>query len=162
KLMGKEVEALGFPWLRGQVSKVVGTKALTAHCLCDRHNGLASPLDSLARRAMHIIHDAHNSAIGIPNAAPSAVERQHFIEGDDFERWALKYLCGAVFSSSTCAREGQIKGWKPPVLWQRILYERHPFPTRWGLYLSADMEIVENLGSLGVAAITDPQGRVLG
>src|ERR1044072_4858249 len=38
----------GLPWLADGETKVLGPKALTANCLCEKHNSALSPLDAAA------------------------------------------------------------------------------------------------------------------
>jgi hypothetical protein len=40
----------GLPWLDNGEAKIVGTNALTANCLCARHNSALSPLDAAAQK----------------------------------------------------------------------------------------------------------------
>jgi hypothetical protein len=88
-LAEKQVEVSGTPWLNGQ-KKVLGFAALTAKCLCTRHNSLLSPVDVVGAKFFEAIQKCGTTDSG----------RGLFflLSGHDVERWMLRSL--AIFGVS--------------------------------------------------------------
>jgi len=80
-LAEKQVEVSGTPWLANQ-KKVLGFAALTAKCLCARHNNVLSPIDSVGARLFKTIQTC-----GTTNQGPALV---FLLSGHDVERWMLR------------------------------------------------------------------------
>jgi hypothetical protein len=63
-------------------------------------------------------------------------EEQHHIDGDEFEQWMLKTLCGyAVAELLRDGQGGKIVGWQPPLGWLEILFLAKPFIPPRGLHI---------------------------
>ncbi|WP_316186329.1 MULTISPECIES: hypothetical protein [unclassified Bradyrhizobium] len=88
-LAEKEVTVSGLPWLKGQ-TKTFGFAALTAKCLCTRHNSLLSPIDTAGGKFFEAVQ-----ACGTTTSPPSL---EYLLSGHDVERWLLRTL--AVFGVS--------------------------------------------------------------
>jgi hypothetical protein len=88
-LADKQVEVSGTPWLKGG-KKVLGFAALTAKCLCARHNSLLSPIDTAGARFFEAIQTC-----GTTDKGPGLL---FLLSGHDVERWMLRSL--AVFGAS--------------------------------------------------------------
>jgi hypothetical protein len=88
-LAEKQVEFSGMPWLKGQ-KKVLGFGALTANCLCRRHNSLLSPLDIVGAKLFEAIQKC-----GTTDNGPGLL---FLLSGHDVERWMLRSL--AIFGVS--------------------------------------------------------------
>lgn len=88
-LSEEQVEVSGTPWLNGQ-KKVLGFGALTAKCLCARHNSLLSPIDVVGAKFFEAIQKCGTTDTG----------KGHYflLSGHDVERWMLRSL--AVFGVS--------------------------------------------------------------
>ncbi len=71
------------PWLRGQKKKL-GFGALTANCLCTRHNSLLSPIDVAGAKFFEAIQKCGTSDRGRGLL--------FLISGHDVERWMLRSL----------------------------------------------------------------------
>ncbi|WP_139861947.1 hypothetical protein [Bradyrhizobium ivorense] len=79
----KEIEVSGMPWLKGQ-KKTLGFGALTANCLCSRHNSLLSPIDIAGARFFEAIQKCGTNDCGRGLL--------FLISGHDVERWILRSL----------------------------------------------------------------------
>jgi hypothetical protein len=88
-LAEKQVELSGTPWLKGQ-KKILGFAALTAKCLCTRHNSLLSPIDVAGAKFFEAIQRC-----GITDTGPGLL---FLLSGHDVERWMLRSL--AIFGIS--------------------------------------------------------------
>ena len=121
----------GLAWL-GDSRRELPLQALVANVLCDRHNEQLSGLDSAAgsfvRRNNEVRHVLATQKRRMPIADAT-------FEGNAIERWLLKCLCGIVASSATDLPVG--KGWRPPLGWLEILFDRTPMPAPLGLYFVA-------------------------
>lgn len=58
--LADEIEIEGLAWLHDGKSKIVGTKALTARILCERHNSAMSDFDSTALRLFQTLEGIHH------------------------------------------------------------------------------------------------------
>ena len=82
-------------------------------------------------RLSHAFESMHYAAVG-NRLAPEPV---YTVDGDLFERWMLKALCGGLFSGNMRADGGRkLKGVEPPLDWLGMLYGGEQFPERFGLY----------------------------
>jgi hypothetical protein len=99
-LAEKQVELSGTPWLRGQ-KKVLGFAALTAKCLCRRHNSLLSPIDVAGAKFFEAIQ-----ACGTTDRGSGLL---FLLSGHDVERWMMRSL--AIFGvSGNFAIDGAVIG----------------------------------------------------
>ena len=88
-LAKKELEVSGMPWLNGQ-TKALGFGALTARCLCAKHNSLLSPIDVVGANFFEAIQKCGTTETGLG--------LNFLLSGHDVERWMLRTL--AVFGVS--------------------------------------------------------------
>jgi hypothetical protein len=65
---------------------------------------------------------------------PGVREEVCRVNGDQFERFLLKVLCGALFSGNLGPASGSMKRMEPPFDWLKILFEGGAFPDGHGLY----------------------------
>ena len=106
-----------------------------ARILCEAHNSALSPLDAVARRFFKAIDDATSDLTSTDRIL--VANKLCLINGHDLERWALKALCGFVFSGNAVNSKGEIvRGWKPPRDWLTIIYGLGGMPQQFGLYAS--------------------------
>jgi len=154
-----EIEVVGLPWLKPANSKVVGTNALTARILCVRHNTALSGLDATALRFFQTIEQIHANF-------GEDLSHQHPINGDEFERWLLKTLCGfAVAGMFVDAHGEKIVGWKAPLGWLEILFQGKPFPLGCGLHIvyPTHGKLIHTTPQLlRLAALTSPTNEIYG
>jgi hypothetical protein len=119
-LAEKQVEVSGTPWLKGQ-KKVLGFAALTANCLCTRHNSLLSPIDTVGAKFFEAIQTC-----GTTVARPGL---RFLLSGHDVERWMLRSLAifgvsknfaidGAVIDQDIVDRLRIVEFLEDPALWQ--------------------------------------------
>jgi hypothetical protein len=127
---GTTIEVSGLPWLSGTASQTLPTASLKAWVLCEKHNNALAELDaesSNLRKFMDQIHAHFNDG----------QDEEFLVDGDWLERWMLKTVCGHIASGNMVNQQGEsIDGWKPPLQWLEIIFQRQPFPTGCGLYLS--------------------------
>ena len=130
---GQLVEASGFPWQTARETRSVSIASLASKILCQRHNSVLSPLDSIGCRFFNALDQIDQE---FRDRNTEAVERIFLFNGHDIERWMLKALCGAATSGNTATADLQaIRGWTPPDQWLRILFGLEFFPQGWGLYV---------------------------
>jgi hypothetical protein len=106
-----------------------GVESLESKILCAHHNHRLTNLDGEAATAFKAFEAMHYAAIG----EVSAPERVYSVDGDRFERWMLKTVCGGLYGGTMRAEGFQVKDVEPPLDWLRILYGA-PFPEGYGLY----------------------------
>jgi hypothetical protein len=133
---GVHIDVEGLSWLNGEKKKLPA-KRLESNILCTRHNEALSGLDNIAKRFFLSIQRIDKEyAIDINENT----DRVFLFNGHDIERWALKTLCGSVFSGNTSHLIAPIKDWKPSLQWLRILFGLENFPKKWGLYVSMNVD----------------------
>ena len=133
KLIGDRITLKGFPW-QGAGERTVGTKALTAKILCERHNTALSSLDEVGIRFFDKLR------LGRFECSPSEAvvgSQISLFRGEMIELWMLKVLCGLiVFGKRTDKSGSPIKIDLPPP-WLGILFGYQPMPPGWGLWMRA-------------------------
>lgn len=114
----------GLPWCREGM--VVGESALTAKCLCSRHNSAFSEIDNEFIRFFAI-----TERIQFGTLDPEYI----LFNGDDIERFLLKMLCTHMFSKSYAYKTGERStSLDPPHHWVEVL-SGAPMPHRLGIYV---------------------------
>ncbi len=109
--------------------KTLGTSSLTGNILCVEHNGRLSPLDSAGKKMFEAMESVHYGC-----RTPDAREKVCRVNGDQFERFLLKVLCGTLFSGNLGPASGSMQRMEPPLAWLKILFEGAAFSDRHGLY----------------------------
>jgi hypothetical protein len=89
-LAEKQVEVSGTPWLKPGDKKMLPFSALTTNALCQRHNSLLSPIDSVGAALFEAIQKC-----GTTDTGPGLL---FLLSGHDVERWMLRSL--AIFGVS--------------------------------------------------------------
>lgn len=111
-------------------------KSLGSKILCEKHNGELRDYDSAAKALF--------AALNHPSSTPkNSKPTNDTIDGDRFERWMLKVLCGGLFSGEypvlslglKPVRGQRFRGQPPPLAWLQILFDGGSFPRRQGLYV---------------------------
>jgi hypothetical protein len=100
--------------------KRLTASTLVARKLCERHNGALSPLDTVAGRVFDAI-----ASVG--NELGQGRDLLVGVNGHDFERWLLKYLCGLL----------TVRRVPIPEVWIRILFGECSILLPRGLYVYA-------------------------
>lgn len=137
-----------------------GISNLVAKILCRNHNSSLSRFDS-AGESLFSGMDQIDSAAGkrdVPNG-------EIVVNGDDFERWMLKTLCGGLFSGNIPVAGGTLKSVQPPKEWLELLYSDGEFPPGQGLYLRAGTPGIvfsTEPSVLKMAVVSDPADVVIG
>ncbi|MBN2474594.1 MAG: hypothetical protein JXB62_08295 [Pirellulales bacterium] len=148
-LPGERIRIEGFPWQTGGRLHEVSPTVLASKVLCERHNNLLSPLDSIGGslfRAFHQIHTDFHS-----NPRP----RQYYLfNGHDIERWLLKTLLGVIASGNTTNIPRQSR---PPKHYFDCLFHAERLPASWGLYLLTREGRCQASGGVKVATIANGQ-----
>jgi hypothetical protein len=96
-----DLSVSGLPWLRDGETKIVGSKNLTANCLCSKHNSALSPLDT--------------SALYFFSALKSCLDREagsmhYLVSGHDIERWLLKTIKAMAVSGNLARGQQRLSG----------------------------------------------------
>ena len=124
-----EVKNMAFQ-LRG-ASEMFSVGVLESKILCSHHNDRLSPFDDEALLAFNAFEIMHYAGAGIAPAAEAAYN----VDGDKFERWMLKVVCGGLYGGTMRADDGtELKDVEPPLDWLQTLYEGKAFPDGFGLY----------------------------
>ena len=111
------------------VKRSLGIASLTGKILCVEHNGRLSTLDSAGKKMFESMESVHYGC-----RTPNKREKRCPVNGDQFERFLLKVLCGGLFSGNLRPPSGSMKGICPPLDWLKILFEGASFPEKQGLY----------------------------
>jgi len=129
---GVQVRNMGFQ--PPDTAQSFGVGSLESRILCAHHNNRLSPLDSEALKAFEAFEAMHYAAA----EGKAAAESVYTVDGDLFERWMLKAVCGGLFSGNMRADGGlELKGVEPPLDWLETMYEGKRFPDNFGLYAAA-------------------------
>lgn len=108
-----KLTASRFPFLPAGAERVVGPATLKAPVLCKVHNSALSRYDELAKRfCSALIHIADDRRTFPPENL--------LFNGDDFEGWLLKTLCGTHAMERLVARK---EHWTAPIEWLRRLFK---------------------------------------
>jgi hypothetical protein len=87
----------GVPWLESGEEKMIGSNALTAKCLCQKHNSALTDLDGAACFFVASLKDCLERKTGTA---------RRLVSGHDLERWLLKtFKVLAVSRNLACGRE---------------------------------------------------------
>ncbi len=145
--------------IRG-AGRIVGAKNMVARVLCERHNSMLSPLDTLALRFTEVVRAIFP---GMPRSTFSSRGDTHLFHAGDLARVLLKSLCageaGAVFDSTMPSE----RGWVPPPSWLNVLFDDGPWPTGWGLYVPVLRSNVDkNAERITFSRRVDQHGRLVG
>lgn len=116
------LEVSGFPWQKSENLTPVSIKDLASNVMCARHNSALSSLDSLALTVFDFL------------TINSANEDFKFLNGNEFERWFLKLLCGLFSSGNVLINNKKFKGWQPPSEWLHVLFKQKPIAEDSGLF----------------------------
>jgi hypothetical protein len=108
--------------------------SLESKILCAFHNNSLTDLDAEALKAFDAFEAMHYAAIG----EAQAPERVYSVDGDRFERWMLKTVCGGLYGGTMNADPFKVKDVEPPLDWLETLYGA-PFPDGFGLYCQPPM-----------------------
>lgn len=117
-----QILVAGLPRTETGNFKQIAAKTLKPRILCTRHNEALSTLDTLASKFFRFLDDQ------------SPQDNLLFVNGDEFERWMLKVLCGLAASGSLIFDNQKIKDWEPPSSWLEILFGSAPGLPAGGLY----------------------------
>jgi len=116
------------------VPKRVGTAALTAKVLCQRHNEALSGLDAMIGG----FYDFLRAAIIGPHAG------SRIFDGEDLERWSMKALLGLTVSGNIASGGKKARASEVPELYLRILFGDEEIPERCGfMYIVAKIPSLE-------------------
>ena len=128
-------------WLpEGETSRVVGRR-IEAKVLCQAHNEALSPLDRIGKRFGAAVVRA---ALARPGDEPEG--ETILLNGEDFERWLLKILCGVKAMESRVDKTD----WSPPLVWLRALFkiDGEAMPGGFGFWLDLKAHELLPAGSL--------------
>lgn len=147
--LSNEVEVRNLAFQPRDVPQRFGVGSLESKILCTHHNNGLSSYDSEVLRAFDAFEKMHYAAAG----RPVVVQSLYTVDGDRFERFLLKALCGGVYSRIFPVEEiARFKDVEPPFDWLEILYRQKLFPDGHGLYcampgpgkaLTADRTIIK-------------------
>jgi hypothetical protein len=110
-----------------------GIGGLESKIVCKHHNTGLAGYDAEALTGFDGFERMHYAAAGqlVPEPAYS-------IDGDRFERFLLKALCGGLYSGIFPVEEVRwAKDIQPPLEWLEILYRGKAFPAGFGLYFTS-------------------------
>jgi hypothetical protein len=125
ELFGKNgITVSGMPWIPDGEQRRVSPASLTGKMLCERHNHVLSPLDSVAAEFFRFFTDEWSGD-------PVEV---FLTRGYDLERWLLKMLCGLVASGNATLDGRRLPAWTPPQEWLDILFGEADVSTPAGLH----------------------------
>jgi len=149
ELLGEDHTIANASWLPpGQLSNPIPRSALSSRILCERHNGLLSPLDAHAKIFFTELLRAFSDDKQVPH-------RQVRVDGDCLEQWVLKACCGALASGNLVEKGHQKIVREPPRSWLDILFCGASWEQGAGLYIRL-AEMTPHLGyAIGPAYVDD-------
>lgn len=116
----------GVPWLEKGETKILQPSALTANCLCQKHNSALSPLDNATKYFFTAVKSC------LQRAARSA---RYIVSGHDIERWLLKTVKAAAVSKNLArGRERRTGAFASDVQVLDMLDDPAHWPDDAGLY----------------------------
>jgi hypothetical protein len=145
----------GLPWLDNGEAKIVGTNALTANCLCARHNSALSPLDAAAQKFF----------AALKSCLDREAESLHYlISGHDLERWLLKTVKALAVSKNLGRGRQSLSGaFASDVQVLDMLDEPGAWPNGAGLYCVMKAgALTQNHNRIQLAPYTNTQDELSG
>lgn len=121
---GKTATIGGLPWQPSETLQDIGIASLQSKVLCAAHNRACSPLDAAASRFVETMDSIDKR----PQTLPVTTQ----IDGEAFERWLLKLICGLVAGQRLA--DGVV-----PDEWKSVL-AGGSWPENWGLYFATGGE----------------------
>ena len=110
-----------------------GIGSLESNILCKHHNTCLGDYDVEGVTAFDAFERMHYAAAGQIVAEPV-----YYVDGERFERFLLKALCGGLYSGIFPVEEVRwAKDAAPPLEWLEILYRGKEFPEGFGLYFTS-------------------------
>ncbi len=116
--------------IKGGPDKPLDIGKLCAGILCKKHNNALADFDNAGKDMCKAAESFHNAS-----KTRCRADRTIPVNGDDFERWMLKALCGSLYSGRVW--KPLAADWKevaPHVQWLEILYSRAKIPDGKGIY----------------------------
>lgn len=137
-----EIRFGGMHWQPPMTLQSIGVDNLGSKMLCEGHNSGMSHLDTCAGHAFRAFDDV--------DKRPTAVPKFASVEGEKFELWFLKVVCGLHAAQ------------KKPVAdaWRQVL-AGGPWPQGWGLYFQDDIRQTIAANALEIRTLVDPSGQTL-
>jgi hypothetical protein len=130
-VLSSHVEIRNLSFQTRGIAESLGIGNLESKMLCTHHNNGLSLYDTEAVKMFDAFEKLHYAAAGRRVSNDSYFP----IDGDRFERFLLKALCGGLYAGlfpvEAC---GQLKDVEPPLGWLEVLYFKEPFPEGYGLY----------------------------
>ena len=145
----------GLPWLAEGEAKVLGPKALTANCLCEKHNSALSPLDSAALYFFSALKSCLDKVATSP----------HFlVSGHDVERWLLKTVKAMATSGNLARGRERLSGaFTTDVAALEMLDDPSAWPEGAGLYCVMNSgDLTENNSRFQLQPYTTAQDEICG
>lgn len=127
----KVVKIKGLPWGKPGEVKIMPKAGLVANVLCVRHNTLLSPFDTEMGK-FHSTLNRYEKEFQVQ----FPVNDFSIFCGEDIEKWMLKTACTFIASKQIYIGDKKIEC-NMRDIYIDILYNDHPFPDGWGLYVDA-------------------------
>ncbi|WP_457103096.1 hypothetical protein [Mesorhizobium sp. URHB0026] len=144
----------GLPWLEDGETRVLPTGALTAKCLCQKHNSALSPLDNAALRFFTVLKSGLDKG-------PST---NLIVSGHDVERWLLKTVKALATSKNLAKDRKRLPGvFAREIQVLEMLDDPQAWPSRAGLYcpmLTGDT--AENHNRFQIQPYTNESSEIVG
>jgi hypothetical protein len=142
---GAEVYGWNLAYPNRPSEKPLDIGKLWAGILCEKHNNALSDFDKAGKAMCEAAECLYLATHG-----QSPTSAMPPVNGDYFERWMLKTLCGSLYSGRVWAPLVKCKGTEPPIEWLEILYKRAKIPSGQGIYWQPT-----ELGSISKADLRD-------
>jgi hypothetical protein len=150
-----EFSVSGLPWLEEGEEKILGSKSLTANCLCRAHNAALSPLDDAARyffAALRLCLDREADAA------------RYLVSGHDLERWLLKTNKALAVSGNLARGRRRLSGaFASDVQVLDMLENPINWPESAGLYcVMLTGHVTQNHNRIQIAPYTNARDELSG
>nr|WP_019862309.1 hypothetical protein [Mesorhizobium loti] len=149
-----EFSISGVPWLADGETRVLPTRALTANCLCQKHNSALSPLDGEALRFFTVLKSGLDKG-------PCA---HSIVSGHDVERWLLKTIKALAASKNLARDRKSLPGvFASDIAVLEMLDDPQAWPAGAGLYCPMMTgQTAENHNRFQIQPYTNQSGEIVG
>lgn len=141
--------------------RIVGARNMVVKVLCQRHNALLSPLDSLNKVFVERLRSFFPL---MPRSNHLDGDATVLFHGDDIGRVMLKTLCAIEAGALDLGAAHQpARDWTPPSHWLGILFDDAPWPQGWGLHVPVMLAgLRPDAGGIAVGRRVTQEGEIIG
>ncbi len=130
-VLSKKIDVRNMAFQPPRTVQSLGIKGQESRILCAHHNSALGDFDNETLKIFDAFEKQHYAAAG----RDIVVQSLYTVDGDRFERFLLKALCGGLYAGLFPEPEvSRMKDVEPPLDWLETIYRNEPFPKGHGLY----------------------------